>query len=148
MSSTHLSLHYHLVFSTKERRELIADEWREKLRAYLGGCIRTAVGIPEIVGGTRDHVHLLIGLKATHRLADVVRDIKANSSAWIKREFNAMLFSWQDGYGAFTVSPTNIENVRRYIANQPEHHAKTDYKNEYVKLLKLSKADYDERFLW
>jgi len=90
MPTTHLSLHYHLVFSTKDRVPIMAAEWRERLHAYLGG-----------VG---DHVHLLIGLRATACLADVVREVKAVSSRWVHEEIGERAFTWQEGYGAFTVS--------------------------------------------
>jgi REP element-mobilizing transposase RayT len=122
MPSTHLSLHYHAVFSTKERRETIRDEWRLRLFAFLGGCIKTLDGIPEAIGGTRDHIHLLIRLRATHRLSDVIKDIKTASSRLIHTEIGSRLFSWQTGYGAFTVSVSNIEKVKNYILKQKEHH--------------------------
>ena len=86
MPSTHLSLHFHVVFSTKHREARIATEWRDRLHAYLGGVARNSGVIPEIVGGVADHVHLLLGLTATARLADVVRDIKAVSSKWVHEE--------------------------------------------------------------
>src|SRR5687767_3902049 len=109
MSSTHLSLHYHIIFSTKERQSSINDEWRNRLHSFVGGCVKTLGGVPEAVGGTRDHIHLLIGLRATHRLKDVVREIKVASSKWIHDEFKHKLFGWQNGYAAFTVSPLQIE---------------------------------------
>jgi len=96
MPSTHLSLHYHLVFSTKERLPVIAPTWRERLHAYLGGTIKNMDGIPEAIGGTKDHVHLLIGLRATHCLADVVRDIKSVSSRWMHEEIGERTANWQD----------------------------------------------------
>ncbi len=148
MSSTHLSLHYHIVFSTKNRRAVINDEWRDRLHAFLGGCIKTIDGIPEAVGGTRDHVHLLIGLRATYRLADVVKDIKTASSRWVHTEIENKLFAWQTGYGAFTVSVSNLEKVKNYILKQVEHHRQKSFQDEYVDLLKLSHVEYDERFLW
>jgi hypothetical protein len=83
MPSTHLSLHFHIVFSTKDRHPFIADVWRERLHEYLGGLVRAADGVPEAVGGTADHVHLLVGLRATHTLAAFVQDIKQTSSRWI-----------------------------------------------------------------
>ena len=86
MPSTHLSLHYHVVFSTKDRTPIIAAAWRERLHAYLGGVVRNVEGVPEAVGGVGDHVHLLIGLRATACLADVVRDVKAVSSRWVHEE--------------------------------------------------------------
>ena len=104
MSSTHLSLHYHIVFSTKNREPLITTEWRERLHAYLGGIIRDLGGVPECVGGIADHVHLLIGLKATHRLCDVLRDLKHSSSKWAHETIGIKEFGWQDGYGAFVDS--------------------------------------------
>lgn len=147
MSSTHLSLHYHIVFSTKERRETINDDWRNRLHAFIGGCIKTLGGIPEAVGGTRDHVHILIGLRATHRLGDVVREIKVASSKWIHDEIDHKLFSWQKGYGAFTVSGSQIENVKNYILRQEFHHRNKGFQDEYIGMLKQAKVEYDERYL-
>ena len=94
MSSTHLSLHYHIVFGTKNHEPLIQPSWGGKLHAYLGGIIRTANGIAESVGGVSDHVHLLIGLRATHRLADVLRELKAVSSDWVHHEMGIREFAW------------------------------------------------------
>jgi REP element-mobilizing transposase RayT len=148
MSSTHLSLHYHIIFSTKERRALIADEWQYRLHAFIGGCIKTLGGVPEAVGGTRDHIHILIGLRATHRLADVVKEIKVASSKWIHDELRHKLFGWQNGYGAFTVSVLQIENVKSYILNQEAHHRKRSFQEEYLDILKQANVEYDERYLW
>lgn len=148
MSSTHLSLHYHIVFSTKERRAIIGNEWRRRLHGVLGGSIKTIHGVPEAIGGTCDHIHLLVGLRATHRLADVVKDIKTSSSRWIHTEIKSKLFAWQTGYGAFTVSVSQIEKVKNYILNQEEHHRKKNFQDEYVELLKLAQVDYDEKYLW
>ena len=148
MPSTHLSLHYHLVFSTKERRPFINQEWRGRLHAFLGGEVRTLNGVPTEIGGVDDHVHLLIGLRATHCLADVLRDIKAGSSKWVHDEIGLETFSWQEGYGAFTVSPTQIEGVRKYIQNQETHHEQKGFQEEYLEFLKLGGVEYDERYLW
>jgi REP element-mobilizing transposase RayT len=92
MPSTHLSLHYHLVFSTKNRLPIIADSWRDRLHAYLGGVVRNAGGVPEAIGGVADHVHLLVGLRATATLADVMRDVKAVSSRWVHEEIGVREF--------------------------------------------------------
>jgi REP element-mobilizing transposase RayT len=102
---THLSLHYHIVFSTKERRPLIVAAWRERMHAYLGGIVRNPDGVAEAVSGVDDHVHLLIGLRATHCLADVVGSVKSVSSRWVHEEIGDRLFTCQEGYGGFTVSP-------------------------------------------
>ena len=148
MPSTHLSLHFHVVFSTKSREPLIAAEWRDRLHAYLGGIARSAGTVPEAVGGVADHVHLLLGLPATARLADVVRDIKAVSSKWIHDETGDRAFAWQEGYGAFTVSPSNRETVRGYIVRQEEHHRKRTFQEEYLELLQRCGVVFDERYLW
>jgi REP element-mobilizing transposase RayT len=148
MPSTHLSLHYHLIFSTKDRRPYIAVDWRDRLHAYLGGVVRTLGGIPEAVGGMADHVHLLVGLRATHCLADVLRGIKAESSRWVHEEIGRCTFSWQEGYGAFTVSASQREKVKRYIARQEEHHRRETFQEEYLKLLDKHGVEYDERYLW
>jgi REP element-mobilizing transposase RayT len=148
MPSTHLSLHYHLVFSTKGREPLIADQWRDRLHAYLGGATRTIDGVAEAIGGTRDHVHLLIRLRATHRLADVLREIKHTSSQWLHETIGVKGFAWQEGYGAFTVSPSKTAAVSRYIARQEEHHRKRTFQEEYLEFLKESGVEYDDRYLW
>jgi putative transposase len=118
MSSTHLSLHYHIVFGTKNHEPIIEPTWRSDSHAYLGGIIRRANGIAESVGGVSDHVHLLIGLRATHRLADVLRELKAVSSGWVHDQIGVRDFAWQDGYGAFTVSPSKRETVVITLSNK------------------------------
>ena len=148
MPSTHLSLHYHLIFSTKDRVAHIHSDWRGRLHTYLGGIVNNLGGTPVAIGGVDDHVHLLVGLRATHRLADMLREIKSVSSKWVHEELSKPLFSWQEGYAAFTVSPSQIEAVKRYIANQEEHHHKKTFQEEYLEFLKLSGVEYDEKYLW
>ena len=148
MPSTHLSLHYHLVFSTKQRIPFIRQEWRSDLHAYLGGVVKGINGVPVAIGGIVDHVHLLIGLRATHRLDYVLRDIKAGSSGWVHDIIGSKKFEWQSGYLGLTVSPSQIERVRRYILNQEKHHRRKSFQEEYVELLKMSAIEYDERFIW
>ena len=148
MPSTHLSLHFHVVFSTKNRAPCIATEWRDRLHAYLGGVARISGVIPEAIGGVADHVHLLLGLPATTRLADVVRDIKAVSSKWMHDETGDRAFAWQEGYGAFTVSPSHREMVKGYIAKQEEHYQKRTFQEEYRELLQRCGVEFDERYLW
>ena len=148
MPSTHLSLHYHLIFSTKNRHPFIDGAWRGRLHAFMGGAVRSLGGAPEAVGGMSDHVHLLVGLRANHTLADVLRDIKSASSHWVHDTVGVKGFAWQDGYGAFTVSASLIERVKSYIAHQEEHHKKKTFQEEYVEFLKQSGVEFDERFLW
>ncbi len=148
MPSTYLSLHYHLIFSTKERRPSIIPLWRDRMHAYLGGAVRTLGGVPEVVGGTADHVHMLVGLRATHCLADVLREMKRSSSQWVHETINLAEFSWQEGYGAFTVSASRVIAVKQYILKQEEHHRKRTFQEEYVEFLQQSGVEYDERYLW
>jgi len=148
MPSTHLSLHYHLVFSTKNRAPVIDTTWRDRLHAYLGGAVRKIGGVAESVGGTSDHVHLLIGLRATHRLADVLEDIKSASSLWVHQELGVKDFWWQEGYGAFTVSSSQLEKVKAYIEHQEEHHRRKSFQEEYVEFLKSSGVEFNEQYLW
>jgi REP element-mobilizing transposase RayT len=148
MPATHLSLHFHIVFSTKDRHPFIADEWRARLHEYLGGLVRAADGIPEAVGGTADHVHLLVGLRATHLLAAFVQDIKQTSSRWVHETIGVKNFAWQPGYGAFTVSVSNGDAVKEYIADQVEHHRTKKFQEEYVAFLQKHGVEYDEKYLW
>ena len=146
MAATFLSLHYHVVFSTKERRPFIRPEWRSRFHDYLGGTVSGLGGISQQVGGVADHIHLLIGLKATHCLADFMRDLKKASSLWARANFD-LEFAWQDGYAAFTVSSSARERVREYIQKQDEHHAQRDFASELKCLLEKHGVAYDLRYL-
>jgi putative transposase len=146
MGSTFFSLHYHIVFSTKERRPFIRTEWRPPLHSYLGGIIRGMNGVAEIVGGVDDHVHILASLRPVHCVADVMRDLKKDSTNWVKENFDRH-FSWQEGYAAFTVSPSATEAVRGYIANQETHHGKHSFVDELKDLLSKAGVVYDDRYL-
>jgi len=148
MPSTHLSLHYHIVFSTKDRMPQIKEEWRSRLHEYLGGLIRAADAIPECVGGVADHIHLLVGLKATHTLATFVQDIKQTSSRWVHEAISAKDFAWQQGYAAFTVSVSNCDGVKGYILKQPEHHRTKTFQEEYLALIKKHGIAHEEKYLW
>lgn len=148
MPSTHLSLHYHLIFSTKDRFPFISKSWRDRLHAFLGGEVRKIGGIPEMIGGTEDHVHLLIGLRATHCLCDVLEDIKSGSSKWVHEEIGVSEFAWQVGYGAFTVSASKVSAVEIYIEKQEEHHRVKTFQEEYRRFLEESDVEFDEKYLW
>ena len=148
MPSTHLSLHYHIVFGTKHHEPVINSRWRRRLHAYLGGIVKTLGGVPESIGGVADHVHMLVGLRATHTLADVLRDTKSVSSSWVHDEIRLRSFAWQQGYGAFTVSASQLEEVRNYIDNQEEHHRTITFREEYIGFLESHGIEFDERYLW
>ena len=146
MASTYLSLHYHLVFATKNREAVIAPEWRSRLHEYLGGTVAGLGGFPQGVGGVADHVHLLVGLKATHCLADVMRELKKASSTWVHEQIGLETFAWQEGYAAFTVSATARPAVRQYIANQEEHHRERSSQEELLDMLAKAGVEYDARY--
>ena len=147
MGSTFVSLHYHFVFSTKGRHPFIVDAWRARLHEYLGGTVNGLKGVTQGVGGTADHVHLLVGLKTTHCVADFMRELKKASSAWVHETIGLKRFAWQEGYGAFTVSATARNQVKIYIANQEEHHRRKTFREEFEELLKRAGIDYDDKWL-
>lgn len=145
--STFLSLHYHIVFSTKGRAPFIKDEWIARLHEYLGGTVAGLGGFPQGVGGVADHVHLLVGLKATHSLADFMRELKKASSVWVDEQIGQTEFAWQDGYSAFTVSATARGAVKLYIARQAEHHRVKPYRDELIEMLRRAEIEFEERYL-
>jgi putative transposase len=143
MAQTFISNHHHIVFSTKQRAQLIKD--KEKLWAYMAGISRNIGAVPRAIGGMDDHCHLLL----THRdlqISKMVNAIKSNSSKWMNEHKRG--FGWQSGYAAFGVSASNIASVTRYIENQEEHHRKRTFEQEYVALLKKHNVAFDERYVF
>ncbi|QDT68125.1 Transposase IS200 like protein [Planctomycetes bacterium MalM25] len=131
MPSTYSCLSYHLVFGTKHRSRSLTADIRPRVYEYLGGIVRSEGGSLVEIGGVEDHVHLLLKLTPSHRLADVVRVLKTNSSKWINEQsLTRERFAWQEGYGAFTVSESQIETVRLYLQRQEEHHAEIGFLEE------------------
>ena len=147
MPSTYLSLHYHIVFSTKHRKPFIINDNKDRFHEYIGGVVRGLNGIPQAVGGVEDHVHLLVGLRATIRLSDFMRELKKATSSWMRDELGADSFAWQEGYSAFTVSPNSRDGVKNYIANQAEHHKSRSFREELVFLLEQAGVEYDAKWL-
>ena len=148
MSDSYTNLLYHIVFSTKDHRPLITPDYQVRLYDYIGGTIRAVGGISLELNGTEDHVHLLAKLRPDLALSTVLRDLKANATGWMHDVFPSLKeFSWQRGYGAFTVSQSNVEEVLQYIARQKDHHRKTSFRDEFIQFLKANGIEYDERFL-
>ncbi len=143
---SHTNLLYHIVFGTKGRYPFVTNELKPRLHEYLGGTVRGLGGIAFEINGMNDHVHLLVKIQPTKTVADFVRDLKANSSKWA-RELTQGRFGWQKRYGAFTVSESQFEAVRKYIREQEKHHAKFDFKHEFENLLRANKIEIDEN-LW
>ncbi len=140
----------HTVFSTKDRRPFLREPaLREELHRYLGGILSHLGGQPIIVGGVEDHVHVLGSLSRTHALADMVKELKRGSTLWVKKREPALReFEWQAGYGVFSIGFSQIESVRKYIAEQEAHHRGHSFQEEFRMLLKRYQIAYDERYVW
>jgi len=136
--------HIHLVVSTKDRRDTITKEWQPRLWAYVAGICKNHEMIAIAVGGTENHVHILLHLPPKLALAEAVLLLKANSSKWMAEQRKD--FSWQEGYGAFSVSSSNLDQVTRYIQNQETHHQKTTFEDEFRALLRKHCVEYDPKY--
>jgi REP element-mobilizing transposase RayT len=149
MPQSYTNLIYHIVFSTKNRQSLISDDIKARLFDYIGGTIRKQGGIALAINGMSDYLHVLAKLRADKAVSDVLRDLKANSSGWMHEVFPELKdFSWQNGYGAFTVSASQVEKVKEYIANQEKHHRKIgSFRDEFIKLLRANEIDFNEQYL-
>jgi REP element-mobilizing transposase RayT len=138
-----------MIFSTKNREPLLVGDAAARLYAYIGGICRNSGNVLTAAGGMPDHVHLLVALGKQSCVADVVRDIKSNSSGWIHKEFSSLRgFAWQTGYGAFGASHSSVGEVTRYIAVQHEHHRVRQFQEEFRLSLKRHEIKYDERYVW
>jgi REP-associated tyrosine transposase len=148
MSDSYTNLLYHIIFSTKDRRPFLTDVYETRPHDYIGGTIRGLGGISLEVNGTEDHVHVLAKLRPDKALSDMLRELKANASGWMHDVFPDLdKFSWQHGYGTFTISQSNVDEVRLYIANQKEHQKKIAFRGEFIQFLKANEIEYDERYL-
>lgn len=142
------AVYIHLVFSTKERYPFFRDTTlRNELHSFLGGVSKTLHCPPIIVGGVEDHVHLLSRFGRTIAQAEWVKELKRVSNLWLKEQ-GVRGFAWQGGYADFSVSLSNVERVKEYIANQEEHHKKMGFQEELRKLLTVHGLEWDERYVW
>ena len=139
----------HIVFSTKHREPFIYPQVEEELHAYLGGVCKNLECLPIKVGGYTDHIHILCMLSKKIALMKLLEEVKSHSSKWMKTKGDDLKnFYWQDGYGAFSVSSTDVDSVIRYIEKQKQHHEKKTFKDEYISFLKKYNVEYDERYVW
>ena len=139
----------HIIFSTKDRERLIKPEIEKELFAYLATVLNEHGAQSIKIGGTEDHVHILCGIPRTMALCDLLEKVKKRSSKWIKAKGpQYRRFSWQGGYGVFSVGEYGIERVIRYIANQKNHHRSVIFKNEFREFLDRYRVDYDEKYVW
>ena len=149
MANTYSQIYIQIVFAVKGRQNLIEDQHREELHKYISGIVKNREQKILAIFAIPDHVHLLVGLKPNICISDLVRDIKAgsskfiNESNWLRGKFN-----WQNGFGAFSYSKSQMDNVIKYILKQEEHHKITSFKEEYVDLLKKYEIDYDDKYLF
>ena len=149
MGNTYTSLYIHYIFSTKNRLPLIVPEIQDRLWPYMAGIAKNNNMKALAVGGMPDHIHILLSLPATISISKTIQIIKGNSSKWINENFDTSdHFSWQKGYGAFTVNISILQDTVRYIQNQAVHHRRKSFKNEFLDFLKKNEVVYDERYVW
>jgi REP element-mobilizing transposase RayT len=149
MAQTLVNLYVHIIFSTKNRKNLIFPEIEEELFSYIGGIAHNNRSKLIAANGTANHVHLLVSMSKNIELSELVGDIKRDSSKWIKSKGIAYrTFQWQDGYGAFSVGYTQLDDVKKYIANQKRHHADISFEDEFRYFLNKYDVEYDERYVW
>ena len=149
MANTFTSLHYHIIFSTKNREPWIFPDIEQRIWRFMGGIARKHRMTALQIGGIEDHIHALVTAPTTAAPFQIAQVLKGESSKWIHDEFRRLKqFSWQDGYAAFTVSKSSIPDVVAYIQNQREHHRKKTFQEEYLEFLQANGIDYDERYVW
>jgi putative transposase len=148
MSQSFVQFYSHIVFHTKNNKNLIREDVEDELYSYIGGILKNLKSIPIRISGTSDHLHVLCTLPKTMALADLVEEIKKSSSKWIKSKGERYKnFYWQDGYGGFSVSSFHVEVLKNYISNQKLHHQKISFLEEYKLLLNEYRIEYDEKYL-
>jgi REP element-mobilizing transposase RayT len=149
MANSYTQIHIQAVFSVQDRDSVIRNSWKDELYKYITGIIQNNKHILIAINGMPDHVHLLIGLRPSQSLSDLMQDIKGSSSKWInEKQFVHGKFSWQEGYGAFSYSKAELQYIVNYINRQQEHHTRRTFHEEYLSLLKEFDIDYDNRFVF
>ena len=149
MGKSLVQIYIHLVFSTKNRQPIILPPIEQELHSYLGGICNKLDCQSIIAGGHTDHIHILFKLSKKIALIKLVEEVKSHSSKWIKTKgAEYKNFYWQDGYGAFSIKPSQVDNVIAYISKQHEHHAKKTFQDEYRAFLRKYKVDFNEEYVW
>ena len=149
MSSTYSQIYIQIVFAVKGRQSLIQNSWEEELYKYITGIVQNKGQKILAINGMSDHIHILIGMKPSCNLSDLVREIKKSSNSFInEKRYSNYKFEWQEGYGAFSYSHSALDNVIKYIENQKEHHQKKSFHEEYVDFLKKFEVEYKEEYLF
>ncbi len=149
MANTYTQLYVHLVFAVKGKGNLISRKWKDTLYRYITGIITKKGQKLMVINGMSDHIHILISVNPDCKLSDLVRDIKSNSSKWInENKYLTGKFEWQNGFGAFSVSQSQIQIVVNYILNQEEHHRKKTFREEYIDFLKAYQIDFNINYIF
>ena len=149
MANTYSQLYIHSVLVVKGRENLLQKPWRDEIFRYMAGIINDKGQKPIIINGVTDHIHLFIGMQPSMRLSDLMRDIKSSTTNFInEKKLIKGMFSWQEGYGAFSYSRSQLDQVYQYILKQEEHHCKKTFKEEYLGLLQKFEIDYDDKYLF
>ena len=149
MANTYSQIHIQAVFAVAGRASMIQPDWKEELFKYIGGIFRNQKQKLLAIGGIEDHIHLFFGLRPSLALSDLIRDVKANSSAFInEKKFVRGKFNWQEGFGAFSYSRSQVDSVVKYVLNQEAHHARRSFKDEYIALLDRFEVEYEDRYLF
>ena len=149
MANTYTQIHIQFVFAVKYRDGLIHSSFKDELYQYITGIIKNNNHKLIAINGMPDHLHILIGMRPTQTISDLMQDIKGSSSKWInEKKFLKVKFEWQEGYGAFSYSKSHVDAVIDYIKNQEKHHASKTFREEYVGFLKLFEIEYDEKYIF
>ena len=149
MANTYTQIHIHVVFAVQNRTSLIKEEWESRLHQYIVGIIQNYEHKVLAIGGTPNHIHVLFGFRPTQSLSSLMQIVKRDSSEWINQnKFTKGHFSWQEGYGAFSYSKSQLVQVANYISNQKEHHKKHTFLDEYKKILQDFGIEYDEKYIF
>ncbi len=149
MANTYTQIHLHLVFAVKGRQSLIHKAWKDELYMYITGIVQRNQHKMLAINGMPDHLHILIGLRPTQSIADLMQDIKGDSSRWINTKgFTKNKFEWQSGYGAFSYAKSQLVNVVRYIENQEQHHATKNFREEYMEILRRFDVEFEEKYIF
>ena len=149
MANTYTQIHIQFVFAVKYRNGLIHSSFKEELYQYISGIIKDNNHKLLAINGMSDHIHILIGMRPTQSISELMQIIKANSSKWInEKKFLKIKFEWQEGYGAFSYSKSHVQNVINYIQNQEERHKTKSFQEEYLEFLEAFEVEYDERYIF
>ncbi|WDF64637.1 IS200/IS605 family transposase [Flavobacterium sp. KACC 22763] len=149
MANTYTQIHIHFVFAVKYRRAMIHKNWKDELFKYISGIIKNNNHKLLAIKGVSDHIHILIGIRPVQSISELMKSVKQNSSKWInENKFANNHFEWQEGYGAFSYSKSQLNAVIAYIENQEQHHKKKTFREEYINFLEKFEVDYDEKFIF